>query len=145
MKILIALVVLSISSFSFASEIPWFDPWVLCKGQITFDRWGTSYDVVVNSMERTTYSKEREEVRTTYITLIFGDRLVTGQLDTSRVTYGNVSLINADKKSQFDGKVMLNYTNEPNVYLKGTFNDYGDVAMIDTVLTCEYLGEISLK
>jgi len=132
MKFLIALVVFSISPFLFAAD----SSWLLCKGQMTID--GDKFNIVVNSLEhRAGVDDEGNDKRVNDLTLIFGNRLMVGQLNTSDTMSGPVSLATADGSSKYDGIVMFDYT-KPNLILRGKIViDEELTATIGVKMTCE--------
>lgn len=132
MKFLIGLVAFSISSLLFAAD----SSWLLCKGQMSID--GDKFNIVVNSLEhRAGVDNEGNDKRVNDLTLIFGNRLIVGQLDTSDDMNGKVLLATADGKSKFDGVVNFDYS-RPSLALKGRI--VIDEELISTVfveMTCE--------
>jgi len=132
MKFLIGLLVLSVSTLSFAAD----SSWLLCKGQMTID--GDKYNIVVNSLEhRAGVDDEGNDKRVNDLTLIFGNRLIVGQLDTSNDMNGTVSLATSDKSSKYDGIVMFDYT-KPSLILRGkVVIDEEMTSTIAVRMTCE--------
>lgn len=134
MKFLIGLFVLSMSSFAFAAD----SSWLLCKGQMTID--GDKFNIVVNSLEhRAGVDDEGNDKRVNDLTLIFGNRLIVGQLDTSNDMNGAVSLATADGSSKYDGIVMFDYT-KPSLILRGkVVIDEEMTGTIAVKMACEHM------
>lgn len=134
MKFLIGLVALSMSSFSFAAD----SSWLLCKGQMTID--GDKFNIVVNSLEhRAGVDDEGNDKRVNDLTLIFGNRLIVGQLDTSNDMNGTVALSTEDGSSRYDGIVMFDYT-KPSLILRGKIViDEEMTATIGVRMACEHM------
>lgn len=134
MKFLIGLIVLSMSSLTFAAD----SSWLLCKGQMNID--GDKFNIVVNSLEhRAGIDDEGNDKRVNDLTLIFGNRLIVGQLDTSNDMNGTVALSTADGSSKYDGLVMFDYT-KPSLSLRGKIVIDGEItSMIGLKMTCEHM------
>lgn len=132
MKFLIGLVVLSMSSVTLAAD----SAWLLCKGQMNID--GDKFNIVVNSLEhRAGIDDEGNDKRVNDLTLIFGNRLIVGQLDTSNDMNGTVALATADGSSKYDGLVMFDYT-KPSLILRGKIVIDGEItSTIGVKMTCE--------
>jgi hypothetical protein len=134
MKLLLSLVVLSISTFSMAAD----SSWLLCKGQMTID--GDKFNIVVNSLEhRAGIDDEGNDKRVNDLTLIFGNRLIVGQLDTSIDMNGSVSLSTAENSSKYDGIVIFDYT-KPSLILRGKIViDEELTSTIAVKMNCEHM------
>ena len=134
MKFLIGLVAFLMSSILFAAD----SSWLLCKGQMDID--GDKFNIVVNSLEhRAGVDSEGNDKRVNDLTLIFGNRLIVGQLDTSDDMNGKVLLATDDGKSKFDGVVIFDYL-IPSLILRG--NIVIDEDLTSTILvkmTCEHM------
>ena len=134
MKLLLGLVVFSISTISLAAD----SSWLLCKGQMTID--GDKFNIVVNSLEhRAGIDDEGNDKRVNDLTLIFGNRLIVGQLDTSNDMNGSVSLSTGDNSSKYDGIVIFDYS-KPSLILRG--NIVIDEELTSTIavkMKCEFM------
>ena len=134
MKILISLIAFTFTTGLFAAD----SSWLLCKGKVVIE--GSQMNIVVNSLEhRAGMDDEGNDKRVNDITLIMGNRLITGQLDTSNEMNGTVALATADGSTKYDGIVMFDYT-KPSLILRGTI--VLDTELSSTVaskLTCEYM------
>lgn len=132
MKFLIGLVAFSMSSILFAAD----SSWLLCKGQMDID--GDKFNIVVNSLEhRAGIDSEGNEKRVNDLTLIFGNRLIVGQLDTSEDMNGPVLLSTADGRSKFDGVVIFDYS-KPSLTLRGEIViDKELTSRVFVKMTCE--------
>lgn len=122
MKFLISLIALTFTTSLLAAD----SSWLLCKGKVVIE--GSQMNIVVNSLEhRAGMDDEGNDKRVNDITLIMGNRLITGQLDTSNEMNGTVALATADGSTKYDGLVMFDYT-KPSLILRGTI-------VLDTELT----------
>lgn len=134
MKFLISLLALSFTTSLFAAD----SSWLLCKGKVVIE--GSQMNIVINSLEhRAGMDDEGNSKRVNDITLIVGNRLIVGQLDTSNDMNGSVVLATADGASKFDGVVMFDYT-KPTMTLRGKLVlDEELSATIGVKTTCEYM------
>lgn len=132
MKILIILFVLSFSTNVLAAD----SSWLLCKGKVDLE--GSKINIVVNSLEhRAGIDDEGNQKRVNDLTLIFGNRLIIGQLDTSDDMNGTVALATADNMSKFDGVVIFDYT-KPTLTLRGKLLiDDGLSSTVSVKMSCE--------
>lgn len=132
MKILISLFVLSFTTSVLAVD----SSWLLCKGKVDLE--GSKINIVVNSLEhRAGVDDEGNQKRVNDLTLIFGNRLLTGQLDTSDEINGAVVLATADNMSNFDGVVIFDYT-KPTLTLRGKLLVDGELSSTVSVkMSCE--------
>lgn len=134
MKFLISVLALSFSTSLLAAD----SSWLLCKGKVTVE--GSQMNIVINSLEhRAGVDDEGNDKRVNDITLIMGNRLIVGQLDTSNEMNGTVALATADGSSKYDGIVMFDYT-KPSLILRGKI--VLDVELSSTVAVktiCEYM------
>lgn len=134
MKVLISLFVISFSTSVLAAD----SSWLLCKGKVDLE--GSKMNIVINSVEhRAGIDDEGNDKRVNDITMIMGNRLIVGQLDTSNDMNGSVALATADSKSKYDGIVMFDYT-RPSLILKGKLViDEELTSTIAVKTTCEYM------
>lgn len=134
MKFLISVLALSFTTSLFAAD----SSWLLCKGKVDLE--GSKMNIVINSLEhRAGVDDEGNQKRVNDITLIMGNRLIVGQLDTSDDMNGSVALATADSKSKFDGIVMFDYT-KPTLILRGKIvldEELSSTVAVKT--TCEYM------
>lgn len=134
MKILISLIALTFTSSLLAAD----SSWLLCKGKVTIE--GSQMNIVINSLEhRAGIDDEGNDKRVNDITLIMGNRLIVGQLDTSNDMNGSVELATADGSSKYEGIVMFDYT-KPTMILRGKLTlDEELSSTIAVKTTCEYM------
>lgn len=132
MKFLIVLTALLVPTLSFAGD----SSWLLCKGQMNID--GDKFNIVINSVEhRDGVDDEGNDKRVNDLTLIFGNRLMVGQLDTTNGMNGTVLLATADGASKFDGNVTFEYS-KPSMAIRGkVVIDEELSSTITSKLTCE--------
>lgn len=99
---------------------------------------GDKFNIVINSLEhRAGIDDEGNDKRVNDLTLIFGNRLIVGQLNTSSDMNGVVSLATADGSSNYNGIVMFDYT-KPSMILRGKIViDEELISTIGVKLTCE--------
>jgi len=134
MKFLISLFVLSFTTSVLAAD----SSWLLCKGKVDIE--GSKMNIVINSLEhRAGVDEEGNQKRVNDITLIMGNRLIVGQLDTSDEMNGTVALATADGSTKYDGIVMFDYT-KPSLILRGKLVlDAELTSTIAVKTTCEYM------
>lgn len=134
MKLLLGLVLLFVSTISMAAD----SSWLLCKGQMTID--GDKFNIVMNSLEhRAGIDDEGNEKRVNDLTLIFGNRLIVGQLDTSSDMNGSVMLSTADHSSKYEGIVIFDYS-KPSLILRGKIViDEELTSPIAVKMNCEFM------
>lgn len=132
MKFLINILALSFTTSLFAAD----SSWILCKGKVVVE--GSQMNIVINSLEhRAGMDDEGNSKRVNDITLIMGNRLIVGQLDTSNDMNGTVALATSDGSSRFDGIVIFDYS-KPSMTLRGKLVvDEELSSMIAVKTTCE--------
>lgn len=132
MKTLISLFALSFTTGLLAAD----SSWLLCKGKVDLE--GSKINIVINSLEhRAGVDDEGNQKRVNDLTLIFGNRLITGQLDTSDEMNGTVALATADSMSKYDGVVIFDYT-RPTLTLRGKLLIDGELTSnVNVKMSCE--------
>jgi hypothetical protein len=134
MKNLIGLFLLSLTTNVLAAD----SSWLLCKGKVNFE--GSYFNIIINSLEhRAGFDDNGNQKRINDLTLIFGNRLITGSLDTTNDMNGSVALATTDNKSTFAGIVIFDYQT-PNLVLKGKLvidEELSSIISVET--TCEYM------